>query len=122
MSLALAYRGLFQYKPAAQAAQRAIDLNPRLPEAYEIRRALYTSPPYGPCARRLDPDLAERLLGKALELDPQSPRRLSPAAHIGWTGRTKIGSNTRLGGSLRNASKERPPRIHARDRRPGSSA
>ena len=33
--VSLAYR-LFQYEPAAKVAQRAIDINPRLPEAYEI--------------------------------------------------------------------------------------
>ena len=42
VSLALAYRGLFQYEPAAEVAQRAIDLNQRLPEAYEIRASLYS--------------------------------------------------------------------------------
>ena len=86
MSLALAYRGLFQYEPAAQVAQRAIDLNPRLPEAYEILGSLYTYVPNGPCARRLDPELAERLLEKALELDPLYRYSASDLeAHIGWS-------------------------------------
>jgi tetratricopeptide (TPR) repeat protein len=52
VSLARVYRGLFQYELAAQAAQKAIDLNPRSPEAYEILGSLYTNIPYGPCARR----------------------------------------------------------------------
>jgi hypothetical protein len=42
--------------------------------------------PYGPCDRRLDSELAERFLNKALELDPHSitaRRRLG--AHLGWS-------------------------------------
>ena len=88
VSLALAYRGLFQYEPAEEVAQRAIDLNPRLPEAYEILGSLYINVPYGPCARRLDSELAERLLEKALELDPLYVTALQTLeSHIGWSSR-----------------------------------
>ena len=45
VSLALAYRGLGQYEPAGEAAQRAIDVNPRLPEAYKFLAAF---PGYAP--------------------------------------------------------------------------
>ena len=88
VSLALAYRGLFLYEPAAEAAQRAIDINPRLAEAYEVLATLYESSPYGPCARKRDPELAERLFTKALELDPQRrTAHLSLRAHLGWLDR-----------------------------------
>ena len=66
VSLALAYRALEQFGPASQAAQRAIDLNPRLAEGYEIlATSFYATPAYG-CGRPRDPGLAERLLAKAL--------------------------------------------------------
>ena len=86
VSLALAYVGLFQFGPAEDAAEQAIELNPRLPEAYEILGTLYTNVPYGPCDRRVDSALAERLLKKALELDPLSiTARHWLGAHLGWS-------------------------------------
>ena len=95
VSLALAYRGLFQYQPAEQAAQRAIDLNPRLPEAYEIRGALYTAAPYGPCTRRLDPGWPSACYGKR-STSTRSPSRHTRVWALISAGRTdcKRGSTT----------------------------
>jgi tetratricopeptide (TPR) repeat protein len=88
VSLALAYRGLERFEAARQAAQRAIDLNPRLAEAYEVLATCYYSAPTYGCARPRDPDMAERLFRKALELDPQlGTAHGSLSAHIGWMGR-----------------------------------
>jgi serine/threonine protein kinase len=88
VALALAYRGLEQFEPARQAAQRAIDLNPRLAEAYEILANRYSSTPAYGCARPRDPDLAERLFRKAIELDPQLiTAHQGLSANIGWLDR-----------------------------------
>ena len=88
VALALAYRRLEQFEPAREAAQRAINLNPRLAEGYEIlATCYYSSPSYG-CGRPRDPELAENLFRKALDLDPQlMTAHVGLATHIDWLGR-----------------------------------
>ena len=87
VSLALAYRALEQSEPARQAAERAISLNARLAEGYELLAATYTSTPSYGCGRRRDPQMAERFYRKALELDPQLiTSHLGLAGQFGWMG------------------------------------
>lgn len=88
VSLALAYRALEQFEPARHAAQRAIDLNSRVAEGYELlATSYYATPAYG-CARRRDPAMAERLYAKALELDPQlGSAHASLIHHLVWMNR-----------------------------------
>ena len=91
VSLALAYRALEQTEPQRQAAQHAIDLNPRVAEAYEILASSYNAGP-GNCARQRDPGMAERLYAKAVELDPQLvTAHVSRAASLGWDARVQAG-------------------------------
>jgi serine/threonine protein kinase/tetratricopeptide (TPR) repeat protein len=71
VALALAHRGLEQAEPWRLAAQRAIVINPRLAEAYEILASYYWDAAAYGCARRRDGAEAERLYQKAIELDPQ---------------------------------------------------
>jgi tetratricopeptide (TPR) repeat protein len=91
VSLALAYRELAQTEPQRQAAQHAIELNPRLAEAYEILATSYNAGPFD-CARQRDPGMAERLYAKALELDPQLvTAHVSRAGNMGWDARVQAG-------------------------------
>jgi serine/threonine protein kinase/tetratricopeptide (TPR) repeat protein len=70
VALAATYQQLEQVESWRIAAQKAIELNPRMAEAYVILGDSYgPSPAYG-CARQRDPDLAERLYRKALQLNP----------------------------------------------------
>ena len=90
VSLALAHRALEQFEPAREAAQHAIDLNARLAEGYELlATSYYASPAYG-CGRRRDPETAERLYAKALELDPQlGSVHGSLINHLHWMNRAQ---------------------------------
>ena len=90
VSLALAYRALEQFEPARHAAERAIELNPRLAEGYELlATSYYASPGYG-CGRRRDPAIAERLYARALELDPQlGSAHGSLINHLAWMNRAQ---------------------------------
>jgi serine/threonine protein kinase/tetratricopeptide (TPR) repeat protein len=92
VSLALAYRELQQFEPARQAAQRAIDLNPRLAEGYELLASSYAEPPGLGCAKPRDPAMAERLYAKAIELDPQlGSAHSSLIHHLVWINRAQLG-------------------------------
>jgi TolB-like protein len=88
LALALSYRGGPQVESWRLAAQKAIDLNPRMPEAYaELGISYFATPAFG-CARQRDPELAERLLRRGIELDPQSaPSRTALIYHLSWAGR-----------------------------------
>ena len=88
LALALSYRAGDEIEAWRLAAQKAIDLNPRLPEAYtELGISYFASPGLG-CARRRDPDLAERLLRRSIDLDPQwASARTALIYHLAWAGR-----------------------------------
>ena len=85
VSLALAYRNLERFAPAREPAERAIALNPRLAEAYEVLATTYGAfPSYG-CARPRDPEMAERLFTKAIEVDPQLRTAYQGlSSHLDW--------------------------------------
>jgi TolB-like protein len=90
LALALSYRGGEQIESWRLAAQKAIELNPRLPEAHTELGASYFATPGWGCARRRDPELAERLLRRGIELDPQSaPPRTALIYHLAWAGRER---------------------------------
>jgi hypothetical protein len=87
VSLALAYRGLEQIELSRQAAERAINLNGRLAEGYELLAETYKSSPAYGCGRRRDPQEAERLYRLALQFDPQLvTSRGGLAGQFGWMG------------------------------------
>jgi tetratricopeptide (TPR) repeat protein len=69
VALALGYRAMGESERSRQATQRAIAINPRLAEAYEILANSYGAGPN--CRRGIDEERAESLYRKALELDPQ---------------------------------------------------
>jgi TolB-like protein len=87
VSLALAYRGLEHIELSREAAQRAISLNARLAEGYELLAETYKSSPAYGCGRRRDPQEAERLYRLALQFDPQLvTARGSLAGQFLWMG------------------------------------
>jgi Flp pilus assembly protein TadD len=71
VALALAHRALERVEAWRAAAQKAIELNPRLVEAHVLLGDSYSmAPPYG-CSRARDAALAERWFRRAIELDPR---------------------------------------------------
>ncbi len=88
VSLALAHQAMGRTEPWRIAAQKAIELNPRLAEAYVLMSDSYRGGPAFACARQRDAVLAERFLARALELDPRSAAAYTALAmHLSWSGR-----------------------------------
>jgi TolB-like protein len=70
IALALAYRGTEDVELWRTAALKAIELNPRLAEAYVLLGQSYFASPAWGCARHRESELAERYFRKALQIDP----------------------------------------------------
>jgi serine/threonine protein kinase/tetratricopeptide (TPR) repeat protein len=88
VALALVYRSSHRLADWQEAAQRAIGLNPRLAEAYALLGDVYGATPANGCDRPRDPELAERLYRKALELDPRwTTATANLIYHLSWRGR-----------------------------------
>jgi tetratricopeptide (TPR) repeat protein len=88
VALAATYQQLEQVESWRIAAQKAIDLNPRLAEGYVLIGDSYGSSPGFGCARKRDPELAERSYRKALKLNPSfGSAHARLATTFFWSGR-----------------------------------
>jgi DNA-binding winged helix-turn-helix (wHTH) protein/tetratricopeptide (TPR) repeat protein len=87
VALALAYRWTLQYDGWRAASERAIELNPRLPEAWEQLANYYKSAPEG-CGQTRDASRADEYFRKAIEIDPMFvPALANFVHHLHWEGR-----------------------------------
>jgi len=90
LALGASYQQLEQVESWRIAAQKAIDLNPRLAEGYVLLGDSYGASPAFGCARRRDPELAERSYKKALQLNPSfGSAHARLATSYFWAGRDK---------------------------------
>jgi DNA-binding winged helix-turn-helix (wHTH) protein/TolB-like protein/Tfp pilus assembly protein PilF len=87
-ALALAYRENGAPTQWRAEARRAIEVNPRLAEAYVLLADSYFSAPGWGCGRDRDAPLAEQYYHKASELDPRFALAYGNLAiHLVWSGR-----------------------------------
>src|SRR5207244_3570945 len=70
-ALALAYRENREYDLWRREAEKAIALNPRVAEAYELLADWYAAVPGFGCAHGYDPARAEKYYRTALRIDPR---------------------------------------------------
>ena len=70
------------------AALKAMELNPRLAEAYVLLGQSYFASPAWGCARHRDSELAERYFRKGLQIDPRFGLGHNALIyHLRWAGR-----------------------------------
>ena len=88
IALALVYRGLEEIQLWRMASLKAIELNPRLAEAYVLLGQSYFASPAWGFARQRDADLAEHYFRKALHIDPRFGLGHNALIyHLTWDGR-----------------------------------
>jgi serine/threonine protein kinase/tetratricopeptide (TPR) repeat protein len=88
IALALAYRGLEDIERWRMSSLKAIELNPRLAEAYVLLGQSYFASPLWGFARLRDADLARHYLERALLLDPRFGLGHNALVyHLTWDGR-----------------------------------
>lgn len=113
VALALAYRELGQVEPWRAESRKAIELNPRMAEAYSLMAdTFYTSPVWG-CDRDRDADLAARYYRQSLRLDHRSAAAWTNlAGTLEWVGRfpealEAVDEGLRILGENRNLRRRR---------------
>ena len=88
IALALAHRGLEDVEQWRLASLKAVELNPRMAEAFVLLGQSYFAAPAWGFARLRDADLAAHYFGRALRLDPRFGLGHNALVyHLTWDGR-----------------------------------
>ena len=92
LALAIAYQQLEEAESWRDNARKAIDMNPRLAEAYVVLGDSYGASPAFGCLRKRDTEMAVSYYRKALDLNPSfGPAHARLATTLYWSGREEEG-------------------------------
>jgi TolB-like protein len=84
IALALAHRQGYRTGPWRSEAQKAIELNPRIAEAYSLLADSYNASPNWSCSRDRNPALTEEYYRAGAGLDPRPRTYLNLVDHLVW--------------------------------------
>jgi DNA-binding winged helix-turn-helix (wHTH) protein/TolB-like protein/Tfp pilus assembly protein PilF len=88
VALALAYREMEEFQQWRAEALKAIELGPRVAEAYELVADSYFAGNAWGCQRDRNPSLAERYFQRAIQIDPLwAAPYANFSYHFSWSGR-----------------------------------